>query len=420
MKMKWCLATFAIVLAAGRVAGAEEDWTAFRGPDGSGHSNATELPREWSETKNLTWKAEIHGRGWSSPVVLGNQVWLTTATPDGTKLSVLALDREDGSVIFDKVIFDVPEPEDTRQYNSYASPSPVVEDGRAYLHFGSYGTAGLDTKTGAVLWTRQDLPCNHWRGPGSSPILHGDLLIIQFDGYDHQYAVALNKKTGDTVWKADRTHDFGTDDGDQMKGFATPIVIEADGRAQLISPAAKAVVSLDPLTGRELWRVRYEQHSPAARPLFAHGLVYVTTGYGKAELLAIRPDGDGDVTDTHVVWRALEGIGRKPSPVLVDDLVYSVSDSAGIVTCLDARTGAQVWQHRVEGSAHSASPLFADGALYFFAESGAALAVKPGREYQELGRAQIADDGVMATPAIAGHSIFLRAESHLYRLDKKP
>jgi outer membrane protein assembly factor BamB len=296
----------------------------------------------------------------------------------------------------------------------------VIEPGRVYVHFGSYGTASLDTASFEVLWTRRDLPCNHWRGPASSPILHGDRLIVHFDGYDHQYAVALDKHSGRTLWKADRTHDYGTDDGDLMKGYATPIVIEAGGREQLISPAAKAVVALDPATGRELWRVRYEQHSAATRPLFAHGLVYLSTGYGRAELLAIRPGGRGDVTDTHVAWKAFKGIGRKPSPLLVGDLIFTVSDSAGIVTCLDARTGAEVWQGRVGGEGHSASPLYADGRIYVFAEDGTAAALEPGRELRELGRGALAEGGVMATPAIAGDSIFLRTESHVYRLALRP
>jgi outer membrane protein assembly factor BamB len=368
----------------------------------------------------VAWKTRIHGRGWSSPVVLGKQVWLTTATPEGKELSVLALDRDDGRVLFDTKLFDVARPEDTRRYNSFASPTPVIEDARVFVHFGSYGTAALDTRTGKVLWTRRDLACNHWRGPASSPILYQDLLIVHFDGYDLQYVVALDKKTGRTVWKADRTHDFGTDDGDQKKGFATPVVIESGGRPQLISPAAKAVVSLDPLTGRELWRVRYPQHSAAARPLFAHGLVYIDTGYSKADLLAIRPDGRGDVTETHVAWKASQGIGAKPSPLLVGDLIYTVSDSGGVVTCLDATSGALVWQQRVGGGGHSASPVFADGAVYFFAEDGSAVAFPPGREYKEMGRSRLDEGGVMATPAVAGKAIFVRTESHLYRVEKRP
>jgi len=400
-------------------AAAGDRWTEFRGPSGTGHSDSTGLPREWSEPASVVWKTRIHGRGWSSPVVLGDEIWLTTATAEGHELSVLAIGRDDGRILFDSVVFEVARPEDTRQYNSFASPTPAIEEGRVYVHFGSYGTAGLDTRTRKVLWQRRDLPCNHWRGPGSSPILHGDLLIVHFDGFDVQYAVALDKTTGRTVWKADRAHDFGTDDGDQKKAYATPVVIEAGGRPQLISPAAKAVVSLDPATGRERWRVRYRQHSPAARPLFGHGLVYVASGRAKAELLAIRPDGRGDVTGTHVAWKAMRGIGSSPSPLLVDDLLYSVSDKAGVVTCLDAATGAEVWQRRIGGGAHTASPLVADGAVYFFAEDGSAVALEPGRVTRELGRGRLDEGGVMATPAIAGKAIFVRTESHLYRLEKR-
>ena len=416
MKRRPAAVCVALSVFAG-AAVAEDRWTEFRGPSGTGHSDSTGLPREWSETKNVAWKTRIHGRGWSSPVVFGKQVWLTTATPEGHELSVLALDRDDGRVLFDVKVFHVARPEDTRQYNSFASPTPVIEEGRVYVHFGSYGTAALDTRTGKVLWERRDLPCNHWRGPGSSPILHGDLLIVHFDGFDVQYAVALDKRTGRTVWRSDRAHDFGTDDGDQKKGYATPVVIEAAGRAQLVSPAAKAVLSLDPLTGRELWRVRYPAHSAAARPLFAHGLVYVASGRGPAELLAIRPDGLGDVTDTHVAWKAFRGIGASPSPVLVGEHVYTVTDKAGVITCLNAKTGTEVWQRRIGGGAHTASPLFADGALYFFGEDGSAVALEPGPESRELGRGALGEGGVKATPAIAGQAIFLRTESHLYRLE---
>jgi outer membrane protein assembly factor BamB len=418
--MKKGLSAVVAVLTACGPTFADNRWTEFRGPSGTGHSDSTGLPREWSEAKNVAWKTAVHGRGWSSPVVLGAQVWLTTASVDGKQLFVVALGKDDGRVLVDTKVFDVAKPEDTRQYNSYASPTPVIEEGRIYVHFGSYGTAAIDTSTGKVLWTRRDLPCNHWRGPGSSPILYKDLLIVHLDGYDLQYVVALDKKTGRTVWKADRTHDFGTDDGDQKKGFATPVVIEAAGKAQLISPAAKAVVSLDPLTGHELWRVRYPEHSAAARPLFAHGLVYVDTGFGKADLLAIRPDGRGDVTDTHVAWKATRGIGSKPSPLLVGDLIYAVSDTGGVVTCLDARTGAEVWQHRVGGGGHSASPLFADGAIYVFAEDGSAVVLATGREYREVGRGSLAENGLMATPAIADRSVFVRTEAHLYRIEARP
>lgn len=396
----------------------DDTWPEFRGPGGTGHSDARGLPREWSESKNVVWKTPIHGRGWSSPVVWGRQVWLTTATPDGKELSVLCVDRDSGAVVIDSKIFEVPRPDELwRRYNSYASPTPVIEEGRVYVNFGSYGTACLDTATGNVLWSRRDLPCNHWRGAGSSPILHGDLLVIPFDGYDVQYVVALDKRTGKTVWKAERTHDFGTDDGDLKKSFSTPTAIEVGGKLQLVTIAAKAAVALDPATGREIWRVRYPNHSTGTRPLFGHGRVYLTNGSPPAQLLAIRPDGAGDVTWTHVAWSWNRGVGQKPSPLLVGDLIFLLHDVGGLVTCLDAHTGAEVWKQRI-GGRHSASPLFADGRVYVFGEDGVSVAFEPAREYKEVARNRLAA-GCMATPAIAGKAFYVRTETHLYRLEAR-
>jgi outer membrane protein assembly factor BamB len=400
---------------------AAENWSEFRGPGGTGHSDATGLPREWSETKNVVWKTPIHGKGWSSPVVWGKQVWLTTGTPDGKELSVLCIDRESGKIEHDVRLFQVEKPDELwMKYNSYASPTPVIEEGRVYVSFGTYGTACLDTKTGKPLWARNDLHCNHWRGAGSSPILDDGHLILTHDGYDVRYLVALDKKTGKTVWKSDRSHDFGKNgkDGDSMKGFSTPIAIDAAGKHQLISPASSAAVSLDAATGQPIWWVTYPGHSPAQRSLFGNGLVYVTSGAGK-ELIAIKPDGKGDVTNTHVVWKANKGIGHKPSPVLVDDLIFLVDDGAN-ASCIDAMTGAVIWKQRVAGPAFSASPLYADGVIYFFAEDGSATVIQPGREYKEIGRNKLeGGKECKQTPAIAGKSIFIRTESNLYRIEQK-
>jgi outer membrane protein assembly factor BamB len=397
---------------------AVESWPEFRGPGGTGHSDAVGLPREWSETQNIVWKTALHGKGYSSPVIWGKQIWLTTATPEGKELAVLCIDRETGKVLVDHKLFDVPKPDETWQkFNSYASPSPVIEEGRVYVHFGCYGTACLDTKAGKVVWARQDLPCNHWRGAGSSPILFQNLLILTFDGHDFQYVVALDKKSGRTVWKADRTHDFGTTDGDMKKGFSTPTIIEVGGKPELVTTASAAAIALDPMSGRPLWQVAYKGHSPAAKTLFGNGLVYITTGAGK-ELLAVRPDGKGDVTSSHIAWRTKKGVGHKPSPLLVDDLIYTISDE-GLAACLDAKSGEEVWQQRI-GGAYSASPLFADGAIYFFADDGTATAVAQGRAFKELGRGKL-DGGKFykATPAIVGKAIFLRTDTHLYRIESK-
>jgi outer membrane protein assembly factor BamB len=377
------------------------------------------LPVHWSESKNVAWKRAIHARGWSSPVIWGQQIWLTTATPDGKQMFALCIDKESGQILHDVKLFDVAEPREIHVTNTYASPTPVIEDGRVYVHFGSYGTACLDTVTAKILWTRRNLPCNHWRGPASSPIVFENLLIMHFDGYDYQYVVALDKRTGRTVWKEDRNVDYGTDDGDVMKAYCTPIIIQAAGRLQLISPTSKAAISYNPRTGEELWKVRFEQFSATARPLYGHGLLFINTGFGKANLLAVRPDGTGDVTATHVVWTVKKSVPSKPSQLLVGDLLYMVHD-AGVATCLEAKTGQLVWQQRIGGK-YSSSPLQAGGRIYFFSHDGKTTVVAAGREYRLVAVNQLGaqpGDGFRASPAVSGNALFLRNLTHLYRIQQ--
>jgi outer membrane protein assembly factor BamB len=404
-----------IAFAATRSAQAGDNWPQFRGPDGQGHAEAAQLPLTWSETEHVRWKTPIHDRGWSSLVVWSNQVWLTTATPDGKKLYAICIDLATGRILRDIKLFDVENPADTRQYNSYASPTPAIEEGRIYVHFGSYGTACLDTASGKKLWERRDLPCNHFRGPGSSPVIFENLLLLDFDGFDYQYVVALDKETGETVWKTDRTVDYGTTDGDMKKSFSTPLMIEVAGRWQMISPCSKAALAYDPRTGKELWRIRHTGYSSAARPVFDDGLLLINTGFGKADLLAVRPDGEGDVTKTHVVWKATKGIGSKPSPVVVDGLVFVVTDG-GVATCLDLKTGKEVWNHRLGGE-FSASPIATAGRVYFCNENGKTTVVKAARDYEELA-VNTLDDGCKASPAALGNSLILRTKQALYRIDE--
>src|SRR5215831_7868027 len=301
-------------------------WPQFRGPDGNGVSRATGLPLHWSETENVRWKTPIHGKAWSSPVVLAGRVWMTTATPDGKSLFVVAVDEASGRVVFDRKIFDVPQPQYADPFNSYASPTPVIEPGRLYVTFGSAGTAAIDIFSGKVLWTRRDLECNHFRGPGSSPILFGDLLILTFDGSDVQYVVALDKQTGRTVWKTDRSVDYQDrqpngqikSDGDFRKAFSTPQIVMVDGRVVLVSPGSMATYGYNPLTGRELWRVvDRDSFSASNRPVSGNGLVYYSTGWSTGAVMAVRPDGRGDVTASHVAWRVPRGAPQKPSLLLL-------------------------------------------------------------------------------------------------------
>lgn len=425
---------FALFLGFGwEASSAPEDtpqagWPEFRGPWGNGHvtvpGNTVGLALQWSETENVTWKTEIPFQGWSTPVVLGGQVWLTTATTDGHDFYVLCVDAETGQIRFNEKLFHSDNPEPLgNNVNSYASPSPVIEPGRVYVHFGSYGTACLDTASNTVVWERQDLPCRHYRGPGSSPILFEDLLILSFDGADVQYITALDKKTGKTVWKTDRStewHDLDAEgkpkrEGDFRKAFSTPLVVDYGGKFQMITLGSSAAFAYDPRTGQEIWKTHNDDYTPAARPVFGNGLVYITTGRRGASLWAVRVDGQGDVTDSHVAWKFTgREVPEEPSPLFLDDLIYMPSNNS-IVTCLEAATGTQVWSQRTGGN-FEASPIYADGRLYFFNTQGKATVLKPGRVCEILATSTL-DSGMMASPAVAGRALFLRTKTHLYRIE---
>jgi outer membrane protein assembly factor BamB len=301
----------------------------------------------------------------------------------------------------------------------------VIEPGRVYVTFGSPGTAAIDTKTGKVVWERRDLECNHFRGAGSSPILFGELLIMHFDGSDRQYVVALDKRSGKTVWRTERSIDFKDltadgkpqADGDFRKAFSTPHVIMVAGEPVLVSIGSKATYGYDPRTGKELWRIEERSsHSGSTRPVTAHGLVYYPTGFATGQLLAVKPDGRGDVTGTHIVWRVTRGVPNKPSIVLADDLLIMISDG-GILSCLDAKSGAEVWKARLEGS-FSASPVLAGGRIYFFSEEGKTTVIEAGRAFKVLAENHLGD-GFMASPAIDGSALILRTRTHLYRIESR-
>jgi outer membrane protein assembly factor BamB len=403
---------------------AGDHWLQFRGSDGNGHSDAVGLPLRWNETKNIVWKTAIHDRGWSSPVIQGNQIWLTTASADGRHLYALCLDRETGRVRQDLKLFDVDQPQYCHPFNSYASPTPVMEPGRVYVTFGSAGTACLDTGSFEVVWERRDIDCNHFRGAGSSPILFQNLLIMNFDGSDHQFVIALDKSTGKTVWKTKRSIDFQdldengkpAADGDYRKAFSTPHVALLDGRPQLISLGSKAAYGYNPYDGRELWRVEERgQHSASTRPVMGLGMVFFPTGFASGQLFAVRGGGQGAIPPPQVAWKLQRGVSNKPSVLLVGELLYMISD-AGIASCIEARTGQVVWQERIGGE-FSASPVYADGKIWFFSQEGKTSVVAPGRTFQLLAENQLTE-GFMASPAIAGRSFFLRTRTHLYRIEQ--
>jgi outer membrane protein assembly factor BamB len=410
------LAVVFVVVGGLRAAGVDS-WNQFRGPAGDGCAATAKLPVEWSETKNVVWKTELSGKAWSSPVEADGIVWLTNAPADGTRLSVVGLDAATGKVIHDIVVVEVADPAFCHDYNSHSSPTPVVIDGKLFAHWGSAGTACLDAKTGTLLWSRRDLHCDHHRGPGSSPIPWEDLLIANYDGFDVQYVVALDRATGKTVWKTDRTIDYGSDNGDMKKAYCTPTVIDQAGRKQLVSPGAVATIAYDPRTGKELWTVRHDGYNAAIRPLFSHGMVVITTQSGD-QVVAVRPDGSGDVTKSHVVWKLAKSAPSRPGQVIVEDHMYMVSDT-GIFSCVDLATGQPTWTERRTGR-HSASLVESGGRIYACDEDGTTVvfAADP-VEFKVLAENRL-DAGCMASPAVVGDDLVIRTKSAVYRIGTGP
>jgi outer membrane protein assembly factor BamB len=346
--MRFMFLSLALVSCAFAVSA---EWADWRGPTQDGRTDASALPLHWSETENIAWKTAIHDEGHSTPVVLNGQVWVTTAKEDGTELYAVGLDLASGAIVHDISVFQVAAPQDINPHNTHATPSATLEDGRVYVHFGSAGTAALDSATGEVLWRRTDLNCDHMQGPASSPVIFENLVIVHLEGTDKHFIAALNKETGETVWQYDRPADLYTGmEGVYKKSYQTPVIIDIDGKPQMISNGAILVTGHDPRTGAEIWRARYRDDSTISRIVYGHGLLFVNTGGspGGTQLWAIRQGGTGDVTDSHVVWKMLEDAPHQSSPVLVDDLLYTVSER-GTLICTEAVTGTQVWSQRVKG-----------------------------------------------------------------------
>lgn len=409
------------------------DWPQFRGPEGDGIARQAKPAVEWSETNHVRWQTPIHGKGWASPVALAGQLWIATATEDGRELSVLRVNADTGKIELDQKLFEVANPQFCHKFNSYASPTPVLEPGHVYVTFGSPGTACLDGRTGKVLWERRDFECNHYRGAGSSPILYGDLLLMNFDGSDHQFIVALKKQTGETAWRAERSIDFkdlGPDgkpmtEGDFRKAFATPHVAVIDGLPTLLSQGAKALYAYNPTNGEEFWRVEERlNHSGSTRPLYGLGMVFVPSGFSQGQLLAIRPGKKGEVIDANtegspgttlqVAWKAKRSVPKKPSLLLHDGLIFGIEDS-GIASCWDAKSGEMLWNERVGGD-YSAAPVLADGRVYGFNEQGKTVVFAATREFKKLAENTLGD-GFMASPAVAGNALILRSRTMLYRVE---
>jgi outer membrane protein assembly factor BamB len=402
------------------------DWPQFRGPSGDGCAQGADPPIAWSETNHVTWKVPLNGRGRSSPIILGERIWLTTAIEQGVvrtniksddmqiaghvSLRALCLNRGTGKTLWETVLFDVPRPDPVHWFNSWATPTPVVEPGRLYCDFGTYGTACLDSATGKILW-KQRLALDHQVGPGSSPTLWRDRLFLVRDGRDAQFVAALDTRTGKTLWKTDRPPLSGSS-GDLKKSFCTPLVIKTEEQMQLVAPGAQWAVAYDPITGKEIWRVHHGRgFSIGTCPVFGDGIVYFGTGCMKAQLWAVRTDGHGEITETGVVWKALKGVPVMSSPTLVGGEIYWVSDD-GMASCADARTGEIHWQERLGGPCQ-ASPLSAQGRIYFFRRDATTVVVKAGTQFERLSENPL-EGTLVATPALGEHALYIRTDTHLY------
>jgi len=352
----------------------------------------------------VRWKTAIPGRGWSSPSIQGDRIWLTTATEEGKSLRAISIDRNTGAILQNIEVFRLKSPGQINSKNSYASPTPILEGDRVYVHFGAHGTACL-TQSGEIVWKTRVEYDNGQHGSGGSPVIYDDLLIVSCDGQESQFVVALDKTTGKVRWKKFR---------EGYQAYTTPLVVRLPAGDQVISPGAYRAIAYEPRTGKEIWQVRYgDGFSNVPRPVYGAGLVFICTGFQQPSLLAVRLDGRGDVTKSHIAWTLKRGVSLTPSPLLVGDELYMVSDN-GIASCVDAKSGVPNWQVRLGGN-HSASPIYADGRIYFLSEEGESVVIAPGKEFKALAKNQL-DGPTLASMAVSGGSIFVRSQTHLYRL----
>lgn len=409
----------------------------WRGPGGQGHSAAKGIPTSWGESQNVAWKCPLPGRAWSSPVIDGDQVWLSTAIEtaaasedaalrlkantgdqpltllEKVELRALCVDRKSGKLLQQIPLITEREPQWVHQLNSYASPTPVLEKGRAYFHFGTFGTFGVDTRSGKVLWGNTNLHIMHENGPGSSPILSGDLLVFHLDGSDTQSIVALSKKTGQVAWRTPRSGKM-SDHPQLRKSYATPALVTWDGRQAILSQGADWLYAYEPAQGHELWKIAYGSlgFSLSSRAVLGHGMIFLATGYSRSEIQAIRLGGNG-VVPSHA-WKYAKGAPTMSSPLLVGDELYFVSDSGGMWTCLDAHTGQEHYRERLGGS-HSASPLLVDGNIFLPSREGVTSVIAPGKQFK-LVASNTLPGRIMATPTAVGDSLYLRTDTALYRI----
>ena len=421
----FCFLFVALLFGSKQVSSQEKNWTHFRGSNLNGLAVTENIPLKWNDS-NLKWKTEIHDNGYSSPVVYNNQIWVTTAKPDGKELYAVCIDFQTGKIIYDIKVFTPEEVAGKHSLNTYASPTPCIEKGFVYVHYGSMGTACINTADGSIVWKRTDFKCKHVQGPASSPIIYKNLLILHFEGTDVRYIVALDKSNGKLVWRSDRPSEpFELIPVIGRKAYITPIIINVKGRDMLISNGSAVCIAYDPDSGKEIWRVVDGAESTVAMPFTEKGVVFWYTGFAVdgtgnkfTELLAVNPDGKGDITGTNILWKKRDGLSRNHSltPVIKDGLIYTIN-TRNILMCIDAATGEEIWSEHVTSN-YDASPIYVNGNIWFFSVKGEVLVIKAGRKYEVIAHNQM-DSGIWATPAILRNSVILRTQKYLYRIGKE-
>ena len=410
-----------------------EGWTQLRGPNGQGIASNVKPPLTWSDTNNITWKVPTEQHGRSSPVVLGNRIWITTSieknverkrigsvdmqTASNATIGASCFNRADGKRLWHVTLFDIEKPQPVHFLNSWSTPTPVIENRRLYCDYGTFGTACLDADNGKEIWKKQ-IPMYHQVGPGSSPIVYDNLLILIRDGHDAQFVIALDKKTGETAWKTNRPPLAGSG-GNVKKAFGTPMITRIAEKVQMVTVGAQWLVSYDPSSGKEIWRVNHGKgFSLSSIPMIRDNIVYFGTGCFVPELLAVNAGGQGDLAASNVIWRIKGQIPIMSIPLLVDDLIYCVADN-GTASCIDTKDGSVVWRKQITGT-YLASPIYAMGRIYFFNQKGKTTVLKAGREFEVLAENRLEIEGdLVATPAFFDKAIYLRTDSHLYRIEEK-
>jgi outer membrane protein assembly factor BamB len=417
-----CVIVIAFFFTSKKASSQEMNWTHFRGSNLNGIAVTKNIPLKLDST-SIRWKTKIHDEGYSSPVVYDNQIWVTSAKHDGKELYAVCIDFQTGKIIYDIKVFTPDKVEGKHSINTYASPTPCIEKGFVYVHYGSNGTACINTLNGSIIWKCTDFKCKHVQGPASSPIIYKNLLILHYEGIDVRYIVALDKSNGKLIWKTDRPaepYEALTEIG--RKAYITPIIINVKSRDMLISNGSAVCIAYDPNTGKEIWEVVDGAESTIAMPVTEHGILYWYTGFtedgnGKkfTELLAVNPDGNGDITGTNVIWKKREELSRNQclTPVIKDGLIFTVN-TRNIMMCIDAATGKEIWSEHVTSN-YDASPLYADGNIWFFSVKGEVLVIDAGRKYKVIAQNQM-DSGIWATPAILRNSMIMRTQKYLYRI----